>query len=243
MLKDFINNDGDNFIFTGNYLEMYIPAFYFESQLAENYGNALRVFGLFTIKVSDDKKKGGQLETFNVPSIIYIFPSELEKQTLQLINENEPEQYYVAKFYKGNKIMSNCIPQDATNVELFLDILFRGKIPKSIPYNQILEIWQKNLSINNVKLGVTSTILEVIISQIYRDKDKPEETFGRQLGKNPNKSKYAYKTAAIREICARNSTFAGLTFEDMDSMITSSLNINKYNKNESDSPVEKIIKM
>ena len=36
MLKDVIKNDGVNMIFIGDYLEFYIPAFYFESKFAEN---------------------------------------------------------------------------------------------------------------------------------------------------------------------------------------------------------------
>jgi hypothetical protein len=245
MLKASVRDDGENIIFTGNYLEMYIPAFYFEGKLGEDLGTSLRVFGLFNAKVFDDKNKPLKLETFNVPAMIHIFPSEVEKKDLQLISgqDDEVETYYVAKFYKGNKIMQNSIPQDSGNVELFLSLLTGGKVPKTIPYGQVLQVWQKNLELNGVKLGVTSTVLEIIISEIYRNKKKPEETFAKVIGKDPTTSEYAYRTANIREICARNSTFAALTFEDMDQMITSSLNINKYNKQESNSPIEKIIKM
>lgn len=243
MLRNFIKDDGENIVFTGNYLEMYIPDSYFESKLAEEFGNSIRVFGLFNIRVFDEKNKPMKLETLNVPTMIYIHPSEVEKKELQLIDDGEVEKYRVAKFYKGNIIMQNSVPQDASNVELFLKILTTGKVPKTIPYSQVLRIWQRNLDLNGVKLGVTSTILEIIIAEIYRNKKKPEERFAKLIGKDPSVSEYAYRTANIREICARNSTFAALTFEDMDQMIISSLNINKYNKEESESPIEKIIKM
>ena len=243
MLRNFIKDDGDNIVFTGNYLEMYIPDSYFESKLAEEFGNSIRVFGLFNIRVFDEKNKPMKLETLNVPTMIYIHPSEVEKKELQLIDDGEIEKYRVAKFYKGNNIMQNSVPQDASNVELFLKILTTGKVPKTIPYSQVLKIWQRNLDLNGVKLGVTSTILEIIIAEIYRNKKKPEERFAKLIGRDPSVSEYAYRTANIREICARNSTFAALTFEDMDQMIISSLNINKYNKEESESPIEKIIKM
>lgn len=245
MLKQYLKDDGDEIIFTGEYMEAYIPEFYFEGKLAEDQGSSLNVFGLFNVRVFDAKNKPGPLETFNIPSLIYITPSEVERRELQLIDgdDGESEVYHVAKFYKGTAVMKNNIPQDASNVELFLALLFRGKIPKTIPYDQVLSIWQKNLDINSVNLGVTSTVLEIIISEIYRNKNKPEETFGKAVGRNPKMSQYAYRTANIREICARNSTFAALTFEDMDSMLTTSLNIKKYNKQESESPIEKIIKM
>lgn len=243
MLRNFIKDDGENIVFTGNYLEMYIPDSYFEGKLAEEFGNSIRVFGLFNIRVFDEKNNPMKLETLNVPTMIYIHPSEVEKKELQLIDDGEVEKYRVAKFYKGNIIMQNSVPQDASNVELFLKILTTGKVPKTIPYSQVLKIWQRNLDLNGVKLGVTSTILEIIIAEIYRNKKKPEERFAKLIGKDPSVSEYAYRTANIREICARNSTFAALTFEDMDQMIISSLNINKYNKEESESPIEKIIKM
>ncbi len=243
MLKDVISNDGEYIIFNGSYLEFYIPTFYFESKFAENYGSSINVFGIFNVRVFSDKNTPMKLETLNIPSRIYIYPTEGEKKDLQLIDGGEVESYYVAKFYKGNRIMPSKITQDASNVELFIDFLFRGKVPKTIPYNSLLNIWQKNLSLNGVKIEVTSTVLEIIIAEIYRDKKKPEQTFAKVIGKDPSVSPYDYKTANIREICSRNSTFAALTFEDLDSMITTSLNINKYNKQETESPIEKIIKM
>jgi hypothetical protein len=245
MLKETLKDDGENIIFMGSKLEMYIPMSYFETKLAENYGTSINVFGLFNVRVFDNKDKPGKLETLNLPTMICIYPIDGEVKELQLIEgeHGDPEQYYIAKFYTGNKVMSNSIQQNASNVELFLDIIFRGKIPQTIPYNQVLSIWHKNLELNGVKLGVTSTILEICISQIYRNKKKPEETFAKVMGKDPTQSEFSYKTANIREICARNSTFAAMTFEDMDSMITSSLNINKQNKQETESPIEKIIKM
>jgi len=245
MLSKMVKDDGEHIVFNGHYMEAYIPEFYFKGKLGEDYGSSIRVFGLFNIRTFDDKNKPLKLETFNVPTMIYMFPSEMEKKELQLIpgDEDGVEAYYVAKFYRGNIIMSNSIPQDAGNVELFLDVLTRGKVPKTIPYSQVLQVWQKNLELNGVKLGVTSTVLEIIISEIYRNKKKPEETFAKLIGREPSTSEFAYRTANIREICARNSTFAALTFEDMDQMITSSLNINNYNKQESSSPIEKIIKM
>lgn len=246
MLKNFLKDDGENIIFTGEYMEAYIPSFYFEGKLAEDYGSSLQVFGLFNVRVFDAAGKGMKLETFNVPSMIHITPSEIEKRRdVQLIEDDdgETDSYIVAKFYKGNVIMKNSVPQDSSNVELFINVLFRGKVPKTIPYRQVCEIWQKNLDMNGVKLGVTSTILEVIVSEIYRNKKKPEEKFAHVIGKNPKTSEYAYRRANIRQICAWNSTFAGLTFEDMDSMITSALNTKRYGKKETKSPIEKIIKM
>ena len=56
-------------------------------------------------------------------------------------------------------------------------------------------------------------------------------------------SQFDYQTASIRQICQYTSTFTALTFEDIDSMITTSLNRSRNKGNEVDSPIERIIKM
>jgi hypothetical protein len=243
LLKDFLKDDGEYIIFNGYYLECYIPSIYFASNLGENYGSDLRVFGIFNVRVFTEKMQPMKLETMNFPSIISIHPSEVEEKLLSLLPDVDPEKYTIAKFYRGGKVMRNAIPQDSSNVELFINLITKGKLPRTIPYGSILDMWMKNLMINKVKLGVVSSVLESIIAEFYRDKDKPEIKFAKTIGANPNASEYAYKPANIREICARSSTFAALTFEDMDAMLTSSINISKYNKEQVESPLEKILKM
>ena len=89
---------------------------------------------------------------------------------------------------------------------------------------------------------IPATIFEMVVSEIYREKDNPENNFAKVIGKNPKVSPYDYATANIRSICKYNSTFAGITFEDTDSMISSALNINKTKRKETESPIEKILK-
>ena len=113
----------------------------------------------------------------------------------------------------------------------------------NIDYSKIKPLWDKNLSMNGVSFGVPSATMSVIISEVYRCKEKPELKYAKVVGKNFTKVQLDYITSNIREICARNSTFAALTFEDFDAMLTASLNIKNYNRRESISPVEKIIKM
>ena len=127
------------------------------------------------------------------------------------------------------------------DVKTFVNLMCQGKI-RNIPYDKILAVWQKNLELNGVKLGVPSSILEIIISEIYRNADNPNEKYSRYVDKNP-KDNYGYRASNIREICSRNSTFTALTFEDFDMMVTSSLNMNKYNKKQVASPIEQVIKM
>jgi hypothetical protein len=244
MIKDLLIDDGEFIIFNGYYMETYIPSSYFDTKLGEEYGSDLRVFGIFNIRAFNEKMQPGPIETFSFPSMLTIYPTETTEQKLTLLQgDEEPTSYKVGKFYKGCKLMRNAVPKDSTNAELFIGLFTKGKIPSTIPYNKVIQLWLKNLTSNGVKLGVVSSVLETMIAQFYRDKNKPERRFSQVIGKDPNVSEFDYKSANIRELCAKTSTFAAITFEDMDAMLTSSINISKYNKDEVDSPLEKILKM
>lgn len=223
-------------------MEMYIPMDYFEENLAEDLGGAINVFGLLNVRVFDKDDKPGVLELMNLPADITIYPTSTEKMDVVLHEGDPSEKVLVCRFVKEDKIMRSGITQSSKSAENFVNMVIKGKIPKSVPYNKILSIWYKNLEMNGVNLGVPSTILEIILSESYRDKNKPEDPFRYKFGKNPNVDQFSYTTANMREICAKNSTFTAITFEDFDSMVAASVNRSVYNKEETTSPLEKIIK-
>ena len=51
-----------------------------------------------------------------------------------------------------------------------------------------------------------------------------------------------YATSNMREICALLSTYTAITYEDMDTMLVHSLNRSKFNKPQTESPLERLIK-
>ncbi|MDD3172129.1 MAG: hypothetical protein PHF63_00420 [Herbinix sp.] len=222
----------DHIIFTGNKLDVMIPYHYIERNLATLYGERIELFGLVDVLL-DDKIK----EVLNLPTMITIYPHEINEKTI------DNEKYVIATFFKNDIFTDVNIRQDSSNVEIFINMIFSGKMPRFLKYNDILKVWLKNLSLNSIDLGTSSTILEIIIAEVCRYKNDPQFKFAEMIAKDPTISQYDYTMASIRDICAQNSTFAALTFEDMDAMIISSLNINKYKKEESDSPIEKTIKM
>lgn len=240
-MKEYLKASGEFFVFTGEECRVYIPEEYFEKRLAEDFGSSLMVLGLLDVALFKGDKMVSK-HTLNLPTMITMYPTEMDKEELSIV-EGVTDRYRVAKFFNGDQFTKRFIAQDSTNVEKFLKLMMGGKLPRTVPYGKVLEIWQKNLEINGVRLGVPSTILEIIIREIYRDASTPELPFAMKIGNDKSTSEHAYRPANIREICARNSTFAALTFEDMDQMITSSLNINRYNKQQSVSPIEKLIKM
>ena len=92
---------------------------------------------------------------------------------------------------------------------------------------------------NGIHFGVSSVYLELVLSVVNRNPKKLNEKFSKVAEVN---GEFDYKFASIRQICQYNSTFTALTFEDIDSMITSSLNKSRNNIKERESPIEQIIK-
>lgn len=242
---DFFSSDGSYIYLEKPYCEFYIPLSYFEesSGFATDNGDMLKVLGVFDVcffengKVTDKKM-------LNLPTFIdlYVYSSEVGTADIPGIR-NPNEKYKIVKYFKGDKIMSNRVVKDSDNVEAYLGYITKGKLPPSIPYDKSILVWRKNQEINGVRLGVPSVIEELILSVSYRDVNDLTKKFASVIGREPNTSQYDYKMASIRQICQYASTFTGLTFEDIDSMITTALNRSRENTPEASSPIEDIIKM
>ncbi len=244
MLNNFLKDNGENIIFTGYYMEIFIQETYFSTKIAEIEGSLVKTFGLLPYIIKDKNDKIVSKGMMNLPTMIILHFDDIYKTKTNLYDfeGSEPDSYRVLKFYNNSVVMSNVVQKDSGNAEMFMKLMCGGKI-KNVPYDKILNIWKTNLELNGVNLGVPSTILELIIAEIYRNPTNPNEKLSKLINDNPKASKSNYRASNIREICSRNSTFAALTFEDFDSMLTASLNMTKYDKKQVESPIEKVLKM
>lgn len=241
--KYFAKKD-DNIVFTGPYMEAYIPLFYIDTKCCEIVGDHFNVMGIFNfITFNDiDGKKPNPIRTLNIPTLILTFPSENENREMDLLNNGIKENYLVLKYFNGDVLSKSAVPQSTPMFQKFLAILMGGKLPHTIPYKDTINIWTKNLKMNGIKWDIPNIVYEIVISRIYRNKNKPEETFGSQIGKNPKISEYDYITASTREVTSYSSRFSGLMFEDMDNQLISGITSTKLNKKESKSPMEDVMK-
>jgi len=236
----------DEFIYLdAPYAEFYIPMDYFDESMkfAEDMGQTIKVMGVFDISIfmSDDDKRD---ELFKIPTMINLFVHDQETRVVNIPGHNEAIQCKVLKYVQGNKIMSDRIIEDSQNALQFAQFVTKGKLPVNIPYSQSINLWRKNLELNSTHLGVPSVILEMILSGAYRYKNDPTIKFAKIIGKDESGvSEHDYIMASLRRICQYNSTFTAMTYEDIDSMITSSLNRTREKKQEVPSPIEGIIKM
>lgn len=239
--KDLIEKDGF-FILNCCYAEFYISRKYLEKDIAKEVGSSFKTLGLFYARTFSSMEKPDPFEIMNIPVPIILFPTE--KETRKMTIEGVEDDYLVLKFFKGDKIMNSSIQSVATDTEDFLNYMLAGVIPRNIPYDKILHAFLKNIDLSKVGIKLPIIVYEIIISEIYRYKGDPALKYGQYLSTNfdPKKLQIDYILANIRSICKSNSTFAGVSFENIDEMITSGINNNKYNRKETKSPVEDVLK-
>lgn len=236
--------EDDEFIYLeDDKMEFYIPMYFFDEtkRYASDYYSYIETFGLFNVGLFQN----GTFQEFKVlkqPYTIKVYVYDSEERFVDLPGDGETA-CKVLIYEKGAKVMDASIVQDATNALSFLDMMMAGKLPKSIPYDHLAGIWNKNQSMNNVGFGVRSEVEEMVGSLNYRNPKDLSQTFGSVYGKNLSLSPYAYKTINVRQICQYASTFSSLTFEDMDSMITTSVNRTRDHGTNKYSPLESILKL
>ena len=234
-------SDGNHIYLNIPYCEFYIPMYYFDSsrRYAQDLSDKIKVLGFFNVGIFENGKLK-ELRTLNLPTNIVINVYDSEMRDVQMSN-GEVLQCKVVKYMKDSKIMQSMIFQDDTNAKNMLKFITSGNLPSIVPYSKALEVWRKNQELNDVHLGVSSCYLEIILSVMFRDPNNMSQKFSA-IASNEGVGDYDYKMGSIRQICQYNSTFTALTYEDMDSMITTSLNKSREKIPERESPVEKIIK-
>ena len=225
----------DGKIFAKQNLEVYIPQDYFASKIAVDVGSHVETFGLLFVKADT----GAAIKSWNVPGIISINTYDMAPKVIHVKGQTIVVNSY--KFLKDSVIMGQHVIQGREVAEKYLDFVLSGKLPKSLDYTKLINIWWTNLDISGVDFKVPSLIYELIYATIYRDPHNMKKRFGQIYGKQPNPNPYAYETGDIRTIVANLSTFSGMVHEHMNRMITSGINNSMEGQEEPVSPLEKII--
>lgn len=253
LAKEFIVS-GNNIVVNAPYAEAYIPEDLFKSIDKESQinsavafmdGDAVTTVGIFNMRFFPDENTSNRekipIRTFNYPSPITTYPDNITRMTLTL-GDVEEQPYYVLQYTRGSIMMPVDNPKDSGNCETFLNMMMKGKIPNTIPYSHILEIWNKNFQINGISPGVPSVILQAIIAEQARCQDDPTIPFRKKIGKG-EAGENDYSFANVRSVASYTSVFNALTFEDMSQMLTTSINMTRSGNVQNKSPVEKVLAM
>lgn len=235
-------SDGNFLYCAADRMEFLIPVSYFDAarKFAEDFGSYIKVFGLFDVAVYNGSAK--ITKCMNCPTFIDIFNYDSEVEEVDLPGEGV-KPCRVIRYLKGQKIMEASIVENSDNAQTYVKFINSGKVPKTVPYNYTPQIWTKNQELSNADFGIRSETEEMILALTYRNPNNRGEKFAQLYGSDLSVGEHDYTTASIRQICQYASTFTSMTFEDIDSMITSSLNRTRTKGKETFTPVEEIIKM
>lgn len=252
-MKEFIEQDG-KILLNVPYAEAYISKRLFVSEdedgetnsaVAVQYGEGFKLVGLFNIRFfesEDTPRESVKLRTFSYPNMIMTYPSDFSMERLSLSQYEKPEPYIVMKYQMGDVVMMAEEVQMVSNCTKFLNMITRGKIPSTIPYEAFEGIWQKNFEINKFDPKVPSVVLQLIWSEMCRDPDDMSRPFRMIYGKG-NADTTKYVETNMNNVAAATSVFSALSFEKTKEKLASSINMTLTGAEQRKSPVEEVLSM
>lgn len=251
-MNEFVEKDG-KILLNKPYAEAYIPKVLFneegeetKSSIAVQYADGFKVVGMFNMRFYDsdeDARDSTKLRTFNFPNMIMTYPSDFSVANLKLTETaEEAEPYYVMKYYMGDVIMSAEEIQSPANCTKFLNMITKGKIPSTIPYDKFEAIWQANFAINNFNPRVPSVILQLIWAEMCRDPNDITKPYRMIYGKG-NADPTGYTETNMNNVAAATSVFSGLSFERVKEKLAASINMTTTGVEQRRSPVEEVLTM
>ncbi len=222
-------------------LEIYIPESYMsgtKSAMARQIGENIETIGLFLFKFKDKVYK------LSYPIKMMFSFSEKYKWSGRLKPGIEADDYIVFKLKPGDAFCYDLNHmEDPDDLVFFISKLIEeGKMPKIISYDSILPLLINAMEASGyIGLGVSSTTYELLISELFRNKNKIVEAFRFYINNNP-KAMYNYKQVKLNKLPELTSTFTGIMGEDSKQQIAAAILHNRENREEKTSPMEKLIK-
>ena len=232
----------DTIYFDGYLMEIYLPKYYFDKNVAKFIGNKINTLGLFEFRVIDEKGKV-EKHTFKLPmNVIFEFDDYRSENIAR--SEDEVEPNYIFTLQNGMMFLDSVKKeQSGANSKNFIFSLHSNKLPSTLPYSDIIKLYFDNLILNKVNIGNPGCILEMTVAELCRSKDDVSVPFRKIIGENfKGTNDIDYKMTNVKNLPPINSTFAALSFENMDDSILSSIRKSINGEKEIVSPIEKITK-
>lgn len=225
-------------IYCNEFLELYIPMSYFSDGVAINKGSSIETLGICYVRefINGEPQK---LKLMNIPVIVDFMVYDYRYDTIR-INDKSTD-VMVLQYMKDSYIVHQTLAKGREIANVFLDSMLSGKLPSTLNYTKIIDIWWRNLEISGISYKVPSKIFEMIVASIYRNPHNTKERYGQLYGKQNNPTGLDYTTGNVRSVVKDLSTFSGMVFEDIGTMISNGINNSLNNIKEPISPLEKII--
>ena len=235
-IPKFLKKDGLSLLFKDEgELIFYIPELYFERNYAIMDGDSVTLIGLFNYALFDKNDKLiGDYKLFNFPTMFTCVPSSINKiSDVKLGNSNIKEDYRTLKFKKDDIVIASTkVPMSVENIEIFLKMVNTGKIPNSIPYNILHDVFIRNIELNGERYPVSTQLIGMVFSEICRS--SKDITIPYRLGKSNNM--HDYRPINITDIPKLVSPFTSITSQNWDESVVNAITNTNYKK----SPLEKL---
>ena len=241
-----LSRQGNSVVFNGDVLNIYIPTKSFERKQAKYNGEYITTMGMFIFEIQTfeqiEKGMSGIFDRLTIPNNIDFQYTDSSKFKGK-IDKYPNDEYTVFRLEKGDKFIANVFVQQISSAVIdFVKALHGGSMPKSISYDEILGLYHNVLELNNVSLNAPSLIYELSIAEVCRSKKDQSRPFRDAVNRKPDMSRYDYVNINLNKLPMLNSTFSGLTFENMNDAIIKSLDRTETGGEEKFSPLERPIK-
>ena len=230
--------------FIGNNCEIYIPSSWFDkndiSAPAAIVGDKIRSIGLFYFKAD------GQLYSLQQPVAFEFQFTDVEKKKIKLKPGVPEMEFNVYTLKHGDAFVYDILHKrdvDDFGKAFMKKLLENGKLPGYLSYDDALPTFINAMLAAHVdNLGVTSLSVEILLSELYRDRHCLQDPFRLKYN---GSNKYDYKMISIRKVPQLNSTFTSMSAEDITTQMASSIakyRDPKLKDSDKESPIEKILK-
>jgi len=222
-------------------LEILVPREYFDTDIAEISGDKLIVLGIFRFRVRMDPKSQPTLYTVNIPSPLSIQYSSEHSLREAVGKDKDKIPYRVFTLERGDVFLeSETIVTSAKNVESFVKLLHSGKLPTMV-YADVYRQYMQVQDDNETSLGVSSATLEAIVSELCRYEKDHDIPFRLALAK-AGTTERDFEMVTLKTLPELTSTFSGISFENVNKALASSVNNKRKKKKEKITPMEAAIR-
>ena len=208
--------------------------------MAEERGGSVNTLGMLYIEAFKLIDSEPEVFGMNLPVELNIQYSEISKARRRFKDMNTEDDFKVLTSYKGELVIKNAIHvESAGNSADFLNSLLYGKLPESIKYSDLPDVMRSNAEYNGLKLGVPNVIVEIMMSELARDRRDNTVAYRFIAGKTGKED--GYESVRINDIPSMSGVFQSLAFENIDASIGKSLVMSLPGHRNIAAPTEKIL--
>jgi len=174
-ISKFFIRKGDQWIFTGNKLEILIPEIYRDRNFFEVIGDYCVSLGVVKLKLNDTLEASLMIIT----KLMFGF-SDISSA------EDDGERYIVLQLKRDDVFIQQATIIKNSNIayELFMSFIALGKIPKFVSYESISRLFDNDNKCNGINLNINHSIFEMIYAHMYRDSKDPYTFYRHTTMKN-----------------------------------------------------------